>query len=999
MFSGTSLRTKCLVRTALSTAAFLAVTSPVNATNLSQGSVPYKLAVNDSSVIIVSEDLTATGGDAVITLNAMSGGIHIQQGNTIDANPGPFGSSLNPSSATVFIDESGTLTGTLKNEGEILDGVFISGKSIHQSGTAYWSLGQDAGNQADLQGGYVVLEGGVTEVMNDHAVLIDDHSSIDFVVANGALMSLGNGSAAVHVTENAQISDGFVINGTLSAPQGRGIDIAGTANGDLGISSSGVLSGAGGGMSAGAALLVSGSYTGLLDNDGDIEGGIFISGSYTGTFDNDGDIKGGIFISGTHEATQGAAYHAQGSLNDPATLSGGYTTVDGGVSRSTNDHTIYLDDNSITDFVVVMGQKSVTELSTIEATASDKSAVYVENGAQLGGFAGRTDSDAAIIVKDGGTIKATGADSSAITVRGDLTGKIHVDNGFITAASATDVALDFTTSNKPMMFEQIGDNAKTTGIISASAQHLNDWAAFRGGSYEGETIQNVDHLVVSTITKGITMSGNFTLPAQTTIELVKQQQLDDQGQGVTDNNNNPVYELNSNALMTVSGRLNAMEAGSNIQFKPASATEYKLMKSGALLTLVDPGSIDGGLAGRVTVDSGSFLIEATEVVSSAGTLQVQIKSRDAASVKQSVMKSGAGSRASEVLGNAVDVINAASYADATKGNKLFAKLNSTNYDVKKLSEQVQPRVAGEVQKSAQGVANTAHNIVFNRIHGLRRGISYGDQFVDGSVWGQMLYNSGKQSKVDNEHGFDSQTWGITLGADAEIDPAVRMGLAVSLVRSTVDGKDGSTNKNYGYLGTWYNSWNARGYFVDTMLSMGNTLNDMTKTVDGYRIKADFEVDQWGVRVIGGNNWRIGNWTISPQTEFNYGLIRVQDYDEKGDSGFEQKIQSKDYNTWELGGGMKFNGEYWFRRGVIKPELTFMGYYDFGTDGVTVKSTYLAGGNSFIVTGPDRDKIRLHMGLGLGLQLNNSWTFQTGYNYNWKKNFHSHSFTAKARYEF
>ena len=940
MSTGIIVRTKGLVRTVLSAALFLTATQPAMAVNLTRSNIPYEQAVHDYGVITIDAKLSVSNsnGQAVVTINAKSGGIRIEQGAGID----------NDSSPSIYVSEIGTLIGALDNEGIIQDGVVIAGRSTPQTGMAYRSRGKDNDNWAGLQGGYKVqgnggIAGGVVETMNDHAVFLDDHSYMDFIAVDSgsSLKSSGDGTAAVYVSENAQMGgtlpSGTVLNsesdtvfdiaGTLSSSNGQAINIAGEATGEIKIASSGVLSGKGGGEAGGAALLVSGTYTGSLNSQG--------------------TIKGGVFISGTHDASQ--------------------------------EHAVFLNGQSKTDLIAVTG--------TMTATGASKSAVYVENGAQLGG-----------IVVNGGTIKASGNNSSAITVQGDLTGKVYLKDGSITAASATDTSLDFSSSNKPLMFEQVGNNSKTTGTILASDQHKNDWVAFRGGSFEGETIQNVDHLVVSTITSGITMSGNFTLPAQTTIELVKQQQLDDQNRPVTDSNQNPVYELNSNALMTVTGRLSAMEQGSNIQFKPASLTEYDLVKKGVTLTVVEPGSMEGSVAGRVTVDSGSYLVEATENYS-AGKLQVQLKSRDANGVKQLVMKSGANSRASEVFSKAVDVVNTGTYVDATRGGKLFAKLNATNYDAKKLAGQVQPRVAGEVQKSSQTVANTAHNIVFNRIHGLRRGISYGDQFTDGAVWGQMLYNSGKQDDVDGEPGFKNQAWGITLGVDGELDSAIRMGLALSMVSSTVDGNEGSTNKSYSYLTTWYNSWNGRGYFLDTMLSMGSSANDMTKTIDGYRVKADFEVDQWGGRVIGGTNWRVGNWTLSPQTEFNYGLVRVQEYEEKGDSGFEQKIQSKDYNTWELGGGMKFNGEYWYRNGVIKPELTFMGYYDFGTDGTTVKSTYLAGGESFMVTGPDRDKVRLHMGLGLGLQMNNRWTLHTGYNFNWKKSYRSHSFSAKARYEF
>lgn len=997
----TSNTTATFVRTILSSAVLLAASQSTLAGNVIQNDVPYKLTVNSSNILIISENLTASNGDAVITINAESGGIRLEKGLTLDTTPGPFQEPLKPSSATIYVGESGALEGTLENEGAIQDGVFITGRSTHHTGKAYWSKGQDENNWAGLQGCYTVVGGGVTEAMNDHAVVVDDFSYMDFVVVGSGseLKTSGQGSAAVYVAEDARIGGAlpvgsgltlntestergesdtvFVIEGMLGSSDGRAIDIAGSATGTLHVGSSGVLAGKGDGSSNGAALLV--------------------NGTYTGTFDNDGDIKGGIFISGTHIANEGAAYHAQGSVNDPATLSGCYTAVNGGVSRSLNDHAVYLDDNSVTDFVVALGETEDSK-STIESTAPGKSAIYVADGAQLGGFAGLTENDAAIIAKDGGTISATGNNASAISVRGDLIGKVYVENGFITAPSASNYALDFAASNNALNFEQVGDDSKTTGTISASSQHKNDTVAFRGGSYEGETMQNVDHLIVSTITKGIAMSGDFTIPTLTTVELVKQQVFDEDGKPVTDDNDQPVYEINKNALITLGGRLTAMEDGSNIQFKPQTTTEYNLVKEGVRVTVVDPNSMDGGVAGRVTVDSGSYLVEATEYYTE-GKLQVNLKARDAAGIKKIVMNSGASERAAEAFSQTVNVVNADTFTNTDKGNKIFAKLNRNDYDVKKLAEQVQPRVAGEVQKSSQSLANTTHNIVFNRIHGLRRGISYGDQFVDGAVWGQMLYQSGTQEKVDGEPGFNNQTWGLTLGADAELDPAVRMGLAVSLINNTVDGDEGSSNNGYGYLATLYNSWNWRGYFVDSMLTMGNSVNDMSKTIDGYRVEANFDVDQWGARVVGGTNWRIGSWTISPQAEFNYGLVKTQDYDEEGDSGFEQKIQSRDYTTWELGGGMKFNGEFWVREGVIRPEMTFMGYYDFASDGAIVESTLLAGGESSPVIGPNRDQFRLHMGFGLGVQLNNRWTLHTGYNYNWKKTYQSHSFSARARYEF
>ena len=157
--------------------------------------------------------------------------------------------------------------------------------------------------------------------------------------------------------------------------------------------------------------------------------------------------------------------------------------------------------------------------------------------------------------------------------------------------------------------------------------------------------------------------------------------------------------------------------------------------------------------------------------------------------------------------------------------------------------------------------------------------------------GTVLYTSGEQNNIDGEPGFKNQNWGITLGVDVEMDPSIRMGLATSIVRGSVDGNEGSNNTSYGYLATLYSSWSQRGYFVDTMVSMGNTVNDMNKRVDNQKVSANFGVDQWGFRMVGGKSWRIGNWNMSPQAELNYGMVRTENIARKATAVLNRKSKA------------------------------------------------------------------------------------------------------------
>ena len=183
--------------------------------------------------------------------------------------------------------------------------------------------------------------------------------------------------------------------------------------------------------------------------------------------------------------------------------------------------------------------------------------------------------------------------------------------------------------------------------------------------------------------------------------------MDDQGAKtfLQNDDGTPRYVINTSPLITVGGRLTAEESGSTIEFKPKSTNEYELIKEGVTVTLVDPDGMDA-IGNRVTVNSGSFLIDAEKDISQ-NKLQIKLKSRDAAGVSALVSSSGASARAVTVFANAVTTVNAGSFEDQAKGEKIFNKLNTRDYDVKKLAHEVQPRVAGEIQSSLQTVANTS----------------------------------------------------------------------------------------------------------------------------------------------------------------------------------------------------------------------------------------------------------------------------------------------------
>ena len=238
-----------------------------------------------------------------------------------------------------------------------------------------------------------------------------------------------------------------------------------------------------------------------------------VEGTFTGSIQNQGEISAGIFIQGSHIANVGDAYWSRGASDNPASLSGGFFVAENGSVESTTGHGVHLDEYSRADIIGSIGDTAGNGQSVIRSSAPDRSAIYVHQQADLGLSPGIP----AIIAANGGEIVSVSGD--AITVDGNIAGAIFVNNGRITAESAGASAVNFLSSHSPLHFIQQGNDSITTGSIMGRAGFNDDFVYFHGGRFAGETIQHVDHLEISTKTTSISITQDFVLPAQTTIVL------------------------------------------------------------------------------------------------------------------------------------------------------------------------------------------------------------------------------------------------------------------------------------------------------------------------------------------------------------------------------------------------------------------------------------------------------------------------------------------------
>ncbi len=889
----------------------------------------------------------------------------------------------------------------------------------------------------------------------------------------------------------AETDTAILVEGSVTSTNFSAINIEGDLEGKIHITSSGTVRGAGGG--------------------GKDKGGIWNHGTHQGSiYNEEGYIEGGVFVSGTQTASSAhgeAAYHAKGINSDYATLKGSYSVVEGGTVTAQNNHAVYLDRYSVTDYISV--RKSGSE---IKAQGTDHAAIYIEEDGVLGGAAaGRTEADSAIIVEssgkitselgsainvkgqllghinvDKGFIEATGTTQnaihiastghvgasslggsdhlavvvqnsgsisgtgSAVHVEGKLFGKVHINNGTLSGAGtngavyvsdtgeikagaadailiegggeisstgttaikidglftgaihigsngtlkaqgANPNAIDFSSAKSALHFVQDGTNASTIGSIRGSTTYT-DKVEILSGSFSGQTIADIDELVLST-NADIDLTQDLIMAKKTTIQV-------EEGHTYT----NAIIEIAG------TGSLSA-NTGSELKIKPGSLTAYRELATGPktliIASVTGSGSINGNTANNITtglegvtldyVQTEGALIETGPVVIDGSELKVTVSKVNDKAFYVKLLEDTLSQTSTTLIAGGGAAIVSSELNDLSKAETLFASLSSTT-DFKTLAVQVAQPLDITV-RAGLGDMNTAQNITLREARSPLYGFSYGDGFNNGEFWGQIIYSKSDQDTVSKTAGYDGKTNGYIFGAGRDFSDNWRAGIAGAWTRTQLSSKKNSDLTVTSYIGSLYSNWQQQNWFFDTLVTLGVSKNDTQKYIGNQKVEADYDSTLWGLRLVAGRTYDYGNWQLSPQAEFNYGRVDADEYTEKGNSGWEVKIKASDYEVMELGGGLRLNHDYLLADGSIRPELSLMGYYDIKERGSEFEATYLAGGDPFVVAEAERDRFRMQSALGVSVDVLESWTLNAAYNLNWSDNYRAHSFSAKARYQF
>jgi len=313
---------------------------------------------------------------------------------------------------------------------------------------------------------------------------------------------------------------------------------------------------------------------------------------------------------------------------------------------------------------------------------------------------------------------------------------------------------------------------------------------------------------------------------------------------------------------------------------------------------------------------------------------------------------------------------------------------------------VAPEVAPMVQKTQTETANQVFGAVSTRLTGGSistggEGMASGDNiFKRGAMWVQGLFNKSKLDDTSKTKGFDVDSNGIAFGAEKFVTDDTKVGIGYAYTNTDIDGfmRDTDVDTHTAIL---YGEYKPSNWYVNGIATYGWSDYEEKKSVAGVGVKADYDVETFGLQAMTGYDMNINGLGITPEAGLRYVHIKQDGYEDSADqkvSGNDSDILTgvigaKVSKNWELENGMN-----------IKPEARIAATYDLFNDDVNSVVT-LANGSAYAVKGEALDRFGMEFGAGVTAEINDKVELSLGYEGKFRQDYQDHTGLINAKYKF
>ena len=313
---------------------------------------------------------------------------------------------------------------------------------------------------------------------------------------------------------------------------------------------------------------------------------------------------------------------------------------------------------------------------------------------------------------------------------------------------------------------------------------------------------------------------------------------------------------------------------------------------------------------------------------------------------------------------------------------------------------VAPEVAPMVQKTQTETANQVFGAVSTRLTGGSvstgaQGMSSGDNiFKRGAMWVQGMFNKSKLDDTSKAKGFDADSNGIAFGAEKFVTDDTKVGIGYAYTNTDIDGFMRSTDVDT-HTAILYGEYKPSNWYVNGIATYGWSDYEENKNVAGVGVKADYDVETFGLQAMTGYDMNINGLGVTPEAGLRYVHIKQDAYKDSAD----QKVSGNDSDILTGVIGAKVSKNFELSNGInIKPEARIAATYDLFNDDVNSVVT-LANGSAYAVEGEALDRFGMEFGAGVTAEVNDNIELSLGYEGKFREDYQDHTGLINAKYKF
>ena len=227
----------------------------------------------------------------------------------------------------------------------------------------------------------------------------------------------------------------------------------------------------------------------------------------------------------------------------------------------------------------------------------------------------------------------------------------------------------------------------------------------------------------------------------------------------------------------------------------------------------------------------------------------------------------------------------------------------------------------------------------------------------------------KLGDTNNARGYDLTTGGFTLGVDYRLTPNFALGLMAGYASTGIDlSRDGRITVDGGKLGI-YATYFTGGFYADAAVSGGLNGYETRRTALQGTARGSENGGEVNALFAAGYDWKKGGLTVGPTASFQYTHVGIDGFTEHGSlaplsygsqrtESLRSALGAKASYDWHVGGV------------VIKPEARASWQHEYADSGFAFNARFAtAGGGTFTVDGPEKDRDSLLVGAGVAVLWN------------------------------